>query len=251
MLAVVPSGLVLTLAQDASLRAPRDGHRRVGVSRRILENRVKGVRHSDREVRRGRSARNVRNAPGKVGSRYDGRIRSRVRFGARDYDAETGRWTARDPILFAGGQSNLYAYVNNDPVNLTDPSGLILPVIGAAVCAFGGCEALGAAAGYTAALLASGLAGGAAATYRDDIVGAWEDLMSWSKSRDEREGDGTRGKSYDEVRELFKDKLSAGELNKLIQKLQKLRGERNQQKRKGNKGGGFPTPGSSCDDDDE
>jgi RHS repeat-associated protein len=47
-----------------------------------------------------------------------------VRFGARDYDAETGRWTAKDPILFAGGQANLYGYVLNDPVNLVDPSGL-------------------------------------------------------------------------------------------------------------------------------
>ena len=47
-----------------------------------------------------------------------------VRFGARDYDAFTGRWTARDPILFEGGQSNLYAYVGNDPVNRTDPEGL-------------------------------------------------------------------------------------------------------------------------------
>jgi uncharacterized protein RhaS with RHS repeats len=47
-----------------------------------------------------------------------------VRFGARDYDPYTGRWTARDPILFAGGQSNLYAYVNNDPVNGVDPTGL-------------------------------------------------------------------------------------------------------------------------------
>jgi RHS repeat-associated protein len=47
-----------------------------------------------------------------------------VRFGARDYDPETGRWTARDPILFAGGQSNLFAYAGNDPVNRIDPSGL-------------------------------------------------------------------------------------------------------------------------------
>jgi RHS repeat-associated protein len=31
-----------------------------------------------------------------------------VRFGARDYDAETGRWTGKDPIRFAGGQANLY-----------------------------------------------------------------------------------------------------------------------------------------------
>lgn len=47
-----------------------------------------------------------------------------VRFWNRDYDPETGRWTARDPILFDGRQTNLYAYVENDPVNRLDPSGL-------------------------------------------------------------------------------------------------------------------------------
>jgi RHS repeat-associated protein len=40
-----------------------------------------------------------------------------VRFGARDYDAETGRWTAKDPLLFTGGLTNLYGYVFNDPIN--------------------------------------------------------------------------------------------------------------------------------------
>ncbi len=47
-----------------------------------------------------------------------------VRFGFRDYDPETGRWTARDPIGFAGGDSNLYGYVFSDPVNWVDLSGL-------------------------------------------------------------------------------------------------------------------------------
>ena len=47
-----------------------------------------------------------------------------VRFGARDYDAETGRWTTKDPIGFGGGDTNLYAYVANDPVNRHDSSGL-------------------------------------------------------------------------------------------------------------------------------
>ena len=47
-----------------------------------------------------------------------------VRFGARDYDAEIGRWTSKDPILFKGGDSNLFGYVANDPVNWGDPLGL-------------------------------------------------------------------------------------------------------------------------------
>lgn len=47
-----------------------------------------------------------------------------ARFGLRDYDPLAGRWTARDPIRFSGGQGNLFTYVSNDPVNLRDPLGL-------------------------------------------------------------------------------------------------------------------------------
>ena len=46
-----------------------------------------------------------------------------VRFGARDYDPATGRWTSRDPRGFGGGDANLYGYVAGDPVNAIDPSG--------------------------------------------------------------------------------------------------------------------------------
>lgn len=60
---------------------------------------------------------------GFAGGLYD-RDTKLVRFGARDYDAETGRWTTKDPIGFRGGQSNLYVYAENDPVNLYDPDGL-------------------------------------------------------------------------------------------------------------------------------
>jgi len=52
-----------------------------------------------------------------------------VRFGARDYDPETGRFTAPDPAGFAGGSTNLYGYALNDPVNITDPSGQVLDTI--------------------------------------------------------------------------------------------------------------------------
>ena len=60
---------------------------------------------------------------GFAGGLYDSDTKL-VRFGFRDYDAEIGRWTARDPILFAGSDLNLYEYVLNDPVNMIDPDGL-------------------------------------------------------------------------------------------------------------------------------
>lgn len=47
-----------------------------------------------------------------------------IRLGARDYDPTTGRWTAADPIRFAGGDANLYRYAASDPVNRVDRSGL-------------------------------------------------------------------------------------------------------------------------------
>lgn len=59
---------------------------------------------------------------GFAGGLYD-RDAKLVRFGVRDYDAQTGRWTRVDPLRFAAGLSNLYAYVGNDPVNWHDPSG--------------------------------------------------------------------------------------------------------------------------------
>ncbi len=46
-----------------------------------------------------------------------------ARFGVRDYEANCGRWTAKDPIGFGGGVSNLFEYCVNDPVNLFDPNG--------------------------------------------------------------------------------------------------------------------------------
>jgi RHS repeat-associated protein len=60
---------------------------------------------------------------GFAGGLYD-RDTELVRFGARDYDAETGRWIAKDPIGFAGGDTSLYGYVLGDPVNLVDLVGL-------------------------------------------------------------------------------------------------------------------------------
>lgn len=72
---------------------------------------------------------------GFAGGLYD-RDTGMLRFGARDYDPLTGRWTTKDPLLFAGGDSNLYAYVLQDPINHIDPTGLWIGVdeiVGAAI----------------------------------------------------------------------------------------------------------------------
>jgi RHS repeat-associated protein len=48
-----------------------------------------------------------------------------IRFGYRDYDPDVGRWTAKDPILFAGGDTDLYGYVLNDPAKHGDAHKII------------------------------------------------------------------------------------------------------------------------------
>jgi RHS repeat-associated protein len=58
---------------------------------------------------------------GFAGGLYD-RDLALVRFGARDYDPETGRWTSKDPLRFDGGL-NLYLYVGGDPLNQRDSEG--------------------------------------------------------------------------------------------------------------------------------
>jgi RHS repeat-associated protein len=60
---------------------------------------------------------------GFAGGLYDSET-GLVRFGARDYDAGSGRWITKDPIQFRGGQVNLYTYINNNPINNIDPLGL-------------------------------------------------------------------------------------------------------------------------------
>lgn len=53
-----------------------------------------------------------------------------VRFGLRDYETRSGRWTTKDPIGMFGSNVNVYAYVMNDPVNWVDYWGLEEEMIG-------------------------------------------------------------------------------------------------------------------------
>ena len=63
-------------------------------------------------------------------------------FGVRYYDPTLGRWTQQDPVGGSLGNlnsGNRYTYVEDDPVNLVDPSGkncltdVIINVIGGAL----------------------------------------------------------------------------------------------------------------------
>jgi RHS repeat-associated protein len=47
-----------------------------------------------------------------------------VRFGARDYDPEVGRWVSKDPVRFESDGPNQYRYATNDPTNYVDTNGL-------------------------------------------------------------------------------------------------------------------------------
>ena len=59
--------------------------------------------------------------------------------GARYYDPLDGRWLSKDPNRFEAGDENLYRYVQNNPTNRSDPSGLYV----AQVVAFNLITALG------------------------------------------------------------------------------------------------------------
>jgi RHS repeat-associated protein len=82
-----------------------------------------------------------------------------VRFGARDYDAETGRWMTKDPVGLSGGL-NVYAYVRNDPINLIDRTGRNATLAAGGAIAGG---SLGAAAGGAALIIGGPVAAGVAA----------------------------------------------------------------------------------------
>ena len=61
---------------------------------------------------------------GYAGGLYDHNT-NLVQFGARWYNPEIGRWISKDPIGFAGGDTNLYSYVSGDPMSYIDPTGLV------------------------------------------------------------------------------------------------------------------------------
>ena len=69
---------------------------------------------------------------------------------ARYYSPTLQRFISEDPLGFGGGDANLYAYVGNDPINATDPSGEFIELAGQ--CLIG--AAINAGLGYGMSSLA-------------------------------------------------------------------------------------------------
>lgn len=97
----------------------------------------------------------------------------------RFYDPEVGRYVSADPLNLGtvfmedenlGGAQNYLdrlfnpkleqprSYALNAPLTHTDPDGRAVPLIGAGVCALGGCEAIGAAFGAAALTISAAMA---------------------------------------------------------------------------------------------
>ncbi|MCF8029330.1 MAG: PQQ-binding-like beta-propeller repeat protein [Desulfohalobiaceae bacterium] len=126
----------------------------------------------------------------------------------RYYDPQVGRYLREDPLLFLGGNINLYTYCNNNSFINSDSYGLIIGAKGAAVGAIGGAitgayagaqeggvwgalagatagAASGAIAGFAGDFIAGGLGGGIIGTAVGQTAGAIVgEMLSPSKTHD-------------------------------------------------------------------
>jgi RHS repeat-associated protein len=102
-------------------------------------------------------------------------------YRSRFYDPQIGRFINEDTIGFNGGDSNLYSYVFNSPVNFVDPSGhgalgkVIGGGIGAGLGSVAGGTPGGIAGGSGGTLVAPGvgtIGGGAAGAAAGEAAGA-------------------------------------------------------------------------------
>ncbi len=172
---------------------------------------------------------------GFAGGLYDGDTKL-VHFGSRDYEAQTGRWLAKDPDLFQGGQANLYVYVANDPINFRDEQGKNAAAVtagfgfGEGVAGGGWLAALGEAGPLAAAFSAGYAVGTVIAPYViDPLVNAipteWFSKGGKQNVRDTE----FQGLPWEEIQRRYKD--ATGLEKKRLEKELKGRGKKNKRKR--------------------
>src|SRR4051812_38593312 len=109
-------------------------------------------------IRQKLAVENAEQPFGFAGCLYD-RDTKLCHFGAREYDAQVGRFISKDPIGFHGRSTNLYRYVFSDPINQYDPlgtDGISTVATGIAVVGVG-VVVLGAGIGVAACGIALGI----------------------------------------------------------------------------------------------
>ncbi|HEX2970889.1 MAG TPA: RHS repeat-associated core domain-containing protein [Tepidisphaeraceae bacterium] len=100
----------------------------------------------------------------------------------RYYDPSIGRFFSQDPIAFDGGDTNLYRYVGNNPLNNTDPTGFCAPAISTISTALN--PIMPIASGIGTAI------GSTVSTASPSLASVWNTASSWAGSAWSNESSG-------------------------------------------------------------
>jgi RHS repeat-associated protein len=148
-------------------------------------------------------------------------------YRARYYDPKIGRFISEDPIGFGAGDVNFYSYVFGNPINWTDPSGMLLD--GGLLRRAAARTAARTAGGWAAALVEPSPVGEIAMGVATLALGIYEiyDAQRGKQNVRETEFEGKSDAEIDEIAESDPDPARRAK----AQKEQKARGRRNKQKR--------------------
>ena len=124
-------------------------------------------------------------------------------YRARYYDPALGQFIQSDPIGFAAGDLNIYAYVENDPFNWTDPSGLTAAVDYTMLA--------GATAGATAVCIATECANGPVGIIGNGILTLAQSISDTLSNVVEARGGGKDGRKRPKGVDKLKGELAEAE----------------------------------------